>query len=77
MVKKIYVITNLELDTKYGSVLEVDELDDKTYKAYVSEHGNVYTLEDFIRTIFSYGIVIPLDDNERYETISYRIFEEE
>ena len=70
MVKKIYVITNLELDATYDSILEVDDLNDKDYKEYVSKHGNVYTLEEFIRTIFSYGFVIPYDDNERYETIS-------
>lgn len=77
MKKKIYLITNLELDATYDSILEVDNLDDKDYKEYVAKNGNVYTLEEFIRTIFSYGFVIPYDDNERSESISYRIFKEE
>lgn len=74
MEKQIYIITSLELDNTYDSIIDVDNLDDEEYKAYVKKCGNVYTLEEFIRTIFRYGFSIPFDDNERFESMSYRIF---
>lgn len=74
--KYIFIITNLELDNTYSNLYELDHLNDKLYKEYVSKHGNVYTLEQFIKQMFRYGFIIPLDDNERDESLNYRILKE-
>ena len=64
---KLYLITSLDLDNTYK------DLSDKEYKKYVTEHGNVYTFKDYVLLSLKGLIQIPIDDNEREESISYRI----
>lgn len=71
--KKIYFITVWNLDNRYKDLSDLEALDDKDYKNYVEENGNVYTFEDYVLLSLKGLIQIPIDDNERYETISYRI----
>lgn len=71
--QKIYFITNCELDKKYKDLSDLNNLSDKEYKKYVEENGNVYSFKDYTLLSLKGLIHIPIDDNERYESISYRI----
>lgn len=72
--KKIYFITLLDLDNKYKYLSELEVLDDEDYKNYVEKYGQVFTFEEFVLATLRGDIQIPIDDNERSESISYRIF---
>lgn len=70
---KLYLITSLDLDSTYKDLSDLNNLSDKEYKKYVAEHGNVYTFEDYVLLSLKGLIQIPIDDNEREDSISYRI----
>lgn len=70
---KLYLITSLDLDNTYKDLSDLNNLSDKEYKKYVAEHGNVYTFEDYVLLSLKGLISIPIDDNERENSISYRI----
>lgn len=70
---KLYLITSLDLDSTYKDLSDLNNLSDKEYKKYVAEHGNVYTFEDYVLLSLKGLIQIPIDDNEREYSISYRI----
>jgi hypothetical protein len=70
---KLYLITSLDLDNTYKDLSDLNNLSDKEYKKYVAEHGNVYTFEDYVLLSLKGLIQIPIDDNEREDSISYRI----
>lgn len=70
---KLYLITSLDLDNTYKDLSDLNSLSDKEFKKYVTEHGNVYTFEDYVLLSLKGLIQIPIDDNERENFISYRI----
>lgn len=70
---KLYLITSLDLDNTYKDLSDLNNLSDKEYKKYVAEHGNMYTFEDYVLLSLKGLISIPIDDNERENSISYRI----
>ncbi|MBR2246453.1 MAG: hypothetical protein IJ880_05430 [Bacilli bacterium] len=70
---KLYLITSLDLDNTYKDLSDLNNLSNKEYKKYVAEHGNVYTFEDYVLLSLKGLIQIPIDDNERENSISYRI----
>ena len=70
---KLYLITSLDLDNTYKDLSDLNNLSNKEYKKYVAEHGNVYTFEDYVLLSLKGLISIPIDDNEREDSISYRI----
>lgn len=70
---KLYLITSLDLDNTYKDLSDLNNLSNKEYKKYVAEHGNVYTFEDYVLLSLKGLIQIPIDDNEREDSISYRI----
>lgn len=70
---KLYLITSLDLDNTYKDLSDLNNLSNKEYKKYVAEHGNVYTFEDYVLLSLKGLISIPIDDNERENSISYRI----
>lgn len=71
--KKIYLITLLDLDDKYKDLSDLEVLDDEEYKNYVKQNGQVFTFEEFVLTTLHGEIQIPSDNNERDLSISYRI----
>lgn len=71
--KKIYFITSLELDDKYKDLSDLEVLDDEDYKNYIKQNGNVFTFKEFALLALAGEFYIPTDDNERYNSISYRI----
>lgn len=71
--KKIYLITLLDLDDKYKYLSELEVLDDEEYKNYVEKCGQVFTFEEFAMTTLHGEMQIPSDNNERELTVSYRI----
>lgn len=73
--KKIYLITSLELDDKYNDLSDLEVLDDEDFKNYVKQNGSVFTFEEFALVTLHGEMQIPSDDNERYDSISYRILE--
>ena len=70
---KLYLITSLDLDNTYKDLSDLNNLSNKEYKKYVAEHGNVYTFKDYVLLSLKGLIQIPIDDNEREDSISYRI----
>ena len=70
---KLYLITSLNLDNTYKDLSDLNSLSDKEFKKYVKKHGNVYTLKDYVLLSLKGLIQIPIDDNERENSISYRI----
>lgn len=70
---KLYLITSLDLDNTYKDLSDLNSLSDKEFKKYVKEHGNVYTFKDYVLLSLKGLIQIPIDDNEREDSISYRI----
>lgn len=71
--KKIYLITLLDLDNKYKDLSDLEVLNDEEYKNYVKQNGQVFTFEEFVMTTLHGEIQIPSDNNERELSISYRI----
>lgn len=71
--KKIYLITILELDDKYKDLNDLESLSDEEYKKYVEENGSVFTFKEFASVTLRGEMQIPINDNERYDSISYRI----
>ena len=71
--KKIYLITILELDDKYKDLNDLESLSDEEYKKYVEENGSVFTFKEFASVTLRGEMQIPINDNERYDNISYRI----
>lgn len=70
---KLYLITSLNLDNTYKDLSDLNSLSDKEFKKYVKKHGNVYTFKDYVLLSLKGLIQIPIDDNERENSISYRI----
>lgn len=71
--KKIYLITLLDLDDKYKDLSDLEVLDDEEYKNYVEQNGQVFTFEEFAMTTLRGEMQIPSDNTERELSISYRI----